>query len=1103
MAKKRWIAAAAAGVLLAGMVVWGAGSGKAAPGKTERKEPMSAATFAGLELRSIGPAFMSGRIADFAVDPRNPKRYFAAAASGGVWLTENDGTTWRPVFDAEGSYSIGCLALDPNNPYTVWVGTGENNSQRSVGYGDGVYRSLDGGRHWQNMGLKNSQHIGRILVDPKDSNVVYVAAQGPLWSAGGDRGLYKTTDGGKSWKAVLTISENTGVTDVAMDPRDPRVLYAASYQRRRHVWGIVDGGPESAIYKSTDAGATWRKIVEGLPKVDLGRIGLAVSPVNPDVVYAIVEAADGKGGFFRSTDRGESWERRSDYQPSSPMYYNKIYADPKEVDRVYSMDTWMRVTDDGGKSFRKVGEHWKHVDNHALWIDPADTGHLLAGCDGGVYETYDGGATWAFKANLPVTQFYRVAVDDARPFYNVYGGTQDNNTEGGPSRTISDSGIVNSDWFVTVGGDGFWSQVDPQDPDTVYSEAQYGGLVRFDRKTGQMVDIQPQPAPGDPPLRWNWNAPLIISPHSHTRLYFAAQRVFCSDDEGQSWRPISGDLTRQIDRDTLPMMGRVWSVDAVGRNDSTSFYGNIVALAESPLKEGLLYAGTDDGLIQVTEDGGAHWRKVEGLPGVPDRACVSCLLPSLADAKTVYAAFDNHKMGDFKPYLLKSSDAGRTWSSLAGNLPERGTVYSLAQDQVKPDLLFAGTEFGLFFTVDGGRRWIQLKGGMPTIAVFDLAIQRRESDLVVGTFGRGIFILDDYSPLRMVDDALLKRAAELFPVKKSWVYIPSEPLGLKGKANQGDSYFTAPNPPFGAVFTYYLKEGLKSLKEQRQEAEKKEAEAKRSIPFPSWSELRAEDQEQPPQIILTVRDERGDVVRRVEGPVTSGFHRVAWDLRYPPPDPPRLEEPKEFDPWASQPLGPLAAPGTYTVSLAQRVNGADTPLGQPQTFTTVPLGAGGLDPQGWARLQAFERKVARLQGAVLGAVQLAKDTESNLSLVRKALASTPSPDAGLVERARELDRRLHAIQTVLTGDTTLAKRNEPTPPSIVDRVQGIVYGQWTATSAPTKTHEEAYAAASEAFAKVLPELRTLVEVDLKGLQEQMTRAGAPWTPGRVPAWQPE
>ncbi len=844
------------------------------------KDPMSSPTFTGLKFRSLGPAFTSGRVSGFAVDPSNPSHYFAAAASGGVWKTINNGTTWTPVFDNEGSYSIGAIVLDPKNPLTVWVGTGENNSQRSVSYGNGVYRSDDGGKTWKNVGLKTSEHIGRIAIDPKDSNTVYVAAQGPLWGPGGDRGLFKTTDGGKTWKNILYISENTGVTDIVIDPQNPETLYAAAYQRRRHMWTLIDGGPESALYKSTDAGASWNKLKAGLPTTEMGRIGLAVSPVDSNVVYATVEAADRKGGIFRSSDRGGSWERRNEFDVGA-MYYARIVADPKDVDRIYVMNVYLMVSDDGGRTIRRLGEKSKHVDNHDIWIDPNNTDHYLVGCDGGVYESHDRGANWEFKRNLPVTQFYDVTTDNAAPFYNVYGGAQDNFSFGGPSRTRNISGITNADWFVTNGGDGFRSQVDPEDPNTIYAELQNGVLARFDKRTGERMGIQPATGRGEEPLRWNWDSPFIISPHSHTRLYFAADKLFRSDDRGDSWQVVSGQLSRGLDRDKLPVMGKVWGIDAVAKNASTAFFGNASALAESPKKEGVIYVGTDDGLIQVTEDGGKTWRRIEKFPGVADMAYVSRIIASNHEPATVYAAFDNHQNADFKPYLLKSTDAGRTWVVINGNLPKNGPVWAIAEDHVNPNLLFAGTEFGLFFSVDGGQKWVQLKGGLPTIAVRDISIQRRENDLVLGTFGRGIYILDNYTPLRSIKPEALKQETLVFPVKDALMYIQSQPLGGRGKSFQGESFFTADNPPFGATVTYYLKDAIKTRKEKRQEAEKEAAKKGAPVGWPSQSDLRAEEEEEAPAVVLTVTDSGNNVVRRLTGPITAGIQRVNWDLRYP------------------------------------------------------------------------------------------------------------------------------------------------------------------------------------------------------------------------------
>ena len=1064
------------------------------------KDPMSADTWSGLALRSIGPGIASGRIMDLAVEPSRPSRFFVAVASGGVWKTVNDGTTWTPVFDHEGSYSIGCVTLDPNNPSVVWVGTGESNSQRAVYYGDGVYRSEDGGASWKNMGLKTSEHIGRIVVDPRDSRVVYVAAQGPLWAAGGERGLYKTTDAGKTWKSVLTVSENTGVTDVVMDPRNPDVLYAASYQRRRHVWTMIDGGPESAIYKSTDAGATWNKLSSGLPKEDMGRIGLAIALSEPDVIYATIEASNKAGGIFRSTDRGATWEKRTGYFAGAAMAYARIFVDPKNRERVYSMDVWIQISEDGGKSFHALGEAGKHPDNHVLWIDPADTDHLIDGCDGGIYETHDRAASWEFKANLPVTQFYRVGLDNADPYF-VYGGTQDNFSLGGPSRTDNVAGITNGDWFVTSTGDGFYSVVDPEDPNTIYSEAQYGALNRMDRRTGEQLYIQPLPGKGEPPLRWNWDSPILVSPHKHTRIYFAANRLFRSDDRGDHWTAVSPDLTRQIDRDKLKVMGKVWPPDAVYRGGSTSFYGNIVSLSESPVQEGLIYVGTDDGLVQVTADGGKNWRKIEKFPGVPDMTYVSRLAASSLEKNTVYAAFDNHQMGDFSPYVLKSDDQGATWHSIAGDLPKRGTVFALAEDPVDHDLLFAGTEFGLFFTKNGGGHWIQLKGGLPTIQVRDLAIQKRENDLVVATFGRGFYILDDYSPLRTTKPADLAQAAVLFPVKPARVVMPKAPLGVPGKAFQGDAFFTSPNPPFGAVFTYYLKDELKTKKAERHEREKKVDKEGGEMPFAAIADLRAEAAEEDPALIFTVADSEGNVVRRLTTKGEAGIHRIAWDLRYPSAVPTSLK-PHEVDPFSPAPTGPMVVPGRYTVSLAERVGGKVTPLGQPQTFEAS--GAGPVPAGDRAALLAFEQKTARLQRAVQGAGDLIDEVRDRLDHIKLALLDTPGKDTtALGNEARAIEARLREIDTALRGDRVAARYQMPTAPSISDRVDNIVGTQWTATSMPTGTSVDAYAVASDEFEVQLAALKTLVEKDLRGLEERMEKQGAPYTPGRVPDWKKE
>ena len=1097
-------------------------AGSTKPPEKKPADPLTAAdTYRGLHLRSIGPAFISGRVTALAVNPFNRAQYYVGVASGGLWKTENAGLTWSPVFQNEGSFSIGDVKLDPKDPAIVWVGTGENNSQRSVDYGDGVYKSEDGGKSWTNVGLKHSEHIGRIAVSPKHSSTVFVAAEGPLWSPGGDRGIYRTSDGGKSWKKVLNVSENTGFADVVIDPDDPDTIYAAAYQRRRHVWTLIDGGPESAIYRSLDGGDTWTKLKSGLPTVDMGRIGIAVSPVDHNVVYATVEAAEGKGGIFRSANRGATWELRNPYSETA-MYYAQIFADPKNVERIYVMNVLIRVSDDGGKTLHPLGEKYKHVDNHVIWIDPVDTNYYLVGCDGGLYESFDRGANWSYKSNLPVAQFYDVAVDNSKPFYYVYGGTQDNSSVGGPSRTLKINGITNEDWFFTQGGDGFRSVIDPEDPSTVYAEYQYGNLTRFDRRTGEQIGIQPQPAADNVPYRWNWDSPIIISPHSHTRLYFAANRLFRSEDRGDTWKAISPDLTRQIDRDTLPVMGKVWGPDAVAKNASTSFYGNIVALSESPQQDGLIYVGTDDGLIQVTHDAGQNWTRYDKFPGVPNLTYVSRVLASQHSANVVYASFDNHKMGDFKPYLLKSSDSGRTWNSIASNLPENGAVLAIAEDPVNAQLLFVGTEFGLYFSLDDGGRWTQLKGGLPTIAVRDLAIQKRENDLIAATFGRGFYILDDLTPLRHASAQIFQQSGALFPVRDALMYIEQRPIGGK-HGSLGATYFEADNPPYGAIFTYYLKEKFKSKKEIRQEKEKekfapmpaKEADKKSAsdraqaskapaMKYPSMDELRAEAEEQPPAVYLVVSDSSGMPVRRVLATNEAGINRASWDLRYPPsevhtPSP----EDADFGDFFQPPTGRLVMPGEYSVALEARQEGKTQQLAAPVKFRVNALGAEQVNVQDRAALEQFQQKVAHLDRALTGAIQTGNDVETRLASIRQSLRDTPGNVRELVERSDELQNRLRDIMRSLRGDEVLRRRQENTPAAINDRINQVEDEERFSTSRPTQTHIDSYMVAAQQFGDQLSKLRQLVDVDLKKLEDDMEKAGAPWTPGHVPEWNPQ
>lgn len=1066
--------------------------------KEEKKPPLYEVAWNSLSFRSIGPAFTSGRIADFAVNPDNPSEFYVGTAAGGVWKTTNRGINFDPVFDDQGSYSIGVVEMDPNNHNVIWVGTGENNNQRSVSYGDGIYKSVDGGKSWEHKGLKESEHIGMIAIDPTNSDVVYVAATGPVWSAGGDRGLYKTTDGGDTWNKILDISEHTGIHEVHLDPRNSDVIYAVAHQRRRHVFTYISGGPESAIYKSTDSGKNFRKVSKGLPGGDLGRIGLDISPANPDVIYAVVEAQEDMGGFYRSTDLGESWERRSDYS-SSGNYYQEVIADPVDVDLVYVMNTFAGVSEDGGKTFENVGEKNKHIDNHALWIDPKNPNYLLNGNDGGVYESWDRGKTWRFFPNLPVTQFYKLGVSTDYPFYYVYGGTQDNFTLGGPSQTTETTGITNRNWFVTTLGDGFEPHVDPKNPDIIYSQSQYGNLQRFDRKTGQTQNIVPQPPDGDYSYNWNWDAPLLISNHDNKRLYYASDRLHRSDDRGQTWREVSGDLTRQIDRNRLEVMGKVWPMDAVAKNQSTTPYGNIVAIAESPLDENLLYAGTDDGLIHVSQDGGENWTRYSSFPGVPDMTYVNEIIASAHDKNTVYVAFNNHKRGDFKPYILKSADMGKSWSPIHTNLPERGSVYAIEEDPEARNLLFVGTEFGCFATLDGGKYWKKLSKGLPTIAVRDINIQEREKDLVLGTFGRGFYIMDDYSALRDLSNELLQKEAHIFPVSEALQYEPYSPIAasktiswLGPKGFQGETYYLGENPPFGAAFTYYLKEKYEILESKREKAEGEKRKDGQTVYYPSYEQLQAEKDEEKPFLIFTIKDANGLVVNEISESPSEGINRVYWDLKYPAID---QVQTKLANPMKNFESAIMVLPGTYTVELAKSIDGEVTQLVEPVSFEVKTLDNQTLPPSDPSAMLAFHQELMTLSKSANGARSAYDQLQEALKYYKAASRMVKS--ASLNEKVDNLEAKLEEIQKTMFGDPIKNQLEIDQAPSLASRVNTAI---WTGTSSitdPTNTSKQVKAIAQKYLSPVIASLKEIMAEDIPAINAKLDANQAPWTPGRI------
>ncbi|XOV81339.1 MAG: glycosyl hydrolase [Aestuariibacter sp.] len=1059
---------------------------------SDDKSLFNSKTFKAMALRNIGPAYMSGRIADIAVDQNNPSTWYTAVGSGGVWKTVNAGTTWTPIFDDQAVYSTGDVTIDPSNSSIIWVGTGENNGGRHISFGDGIYKSLDGGKTWENMGLDKSERISDIIIHPEDSNTVWASVQGPLWTSGGERGLYKTTDGGKNWTRVLEPEDEwTGVTSLLLDPRNPDKLYAATWSRQRTVAAYVGTGPGSGIHTSDDGGETWTELKTGLPDGNMGKIGMAISPMNPDVIYATIETDNRKGGFYRSANRGASWEKLSDEVGggTGPHYYQEIFADQHQFDRVYIASNYSKVSDDGGKTWTPINVERKHVDDHAMAFHPTDPDFVLIGSDGGIYMSHDRMATWRFMANLPLTQFYKIAVDDTFPFYTVYGGTQDNSTQGGPSRTDREEGIKNKDWFLTLGGDGHQPATEPGNPDIMYSQWQQGNLTRIDRKSKEITYVKPQPRPGEPAERFNWDAPINVSSHDPKRLYFASQRVWRSDDRGDSWTPVSEDLTKNGNRMHMPMMGRTWSVEAGWDLYAMSEYHTVANFAESPVDENILWAGTDDGLIQVTTDGGKSWKKIDldDVKGVPATAYVNDIRADLFDPNTVYVALDNHKYGDFKPYLIKSTNLGRKWTSLADSLPEKHLVWRIVQDHVNKDLLFIGTEFGVFFTVNGGEKWIELEGGMPTISTRDVKIQRRENDLVAGTFGRGIYILDDYSPLRELTEESMEKEALLFapgrPVK--WFRLDGAHSG-----SDGDDRFVADNPEHGATLTYFLKDSLLTAKERRQEAEKKMVKEEEYPKYPAWEDIEAENQEPAPAVYIEIRDADGQFVNRVEGKTKKGLHRVTWNMHYAKSTAVTGEKGSSWHPLAQ---GLMALPGQYTATLYKREGSEIKQLAEPVELELKAVFEGAITGPSAQEVMEYGKEIVAADKRASAADAVLDEVSSTMELIRTAIDRTAGDISALEAQYAEIQKEINAINFELNGLESRDRKGAK-PANIYSRLWFAMSAAWSSYG-PTKQHREQFGYALEGLNDVSQRIKALQETALPDLQEAIIAAGGPWTNG--------
>ena len=1051
-----------------------------------------------LKFRSVGPAFMSGRIGDVAIDPVQPNTWYVAVASGGLWKTTNAGTTFEPIFDNKPSYSMGCISIDPSTHTTVWLGTGENNGGRHIGFGDGVYVSHDSGKSWGHKGLDKSEHISKILVDPRNSNVIFAASQGPLWSSGGQRGLFKSTDAGKNWKLVLgpgllsstdkelstdersKINDKsyTGVTDVVLDPKNPDVMYAATHQRHRNVWAIINCGPETGIFKSIDGGESWNRLGNGLPGGDMGKISLQVSPQKSNYIYATIELPGRKGGFWRSDDWGASWTKTDDFVSggTGPHYYQELWADPHRFGVLYQANNYFMRSEDNGSTWENIEGRHKHVDNHAVAFHPTDKDFLVVGCDGGVYRSYDYCKTWLFCPNLPLTQFYKVAVDYDYPFYNIAGGTQDNNSQYGPSRTRNVQGIRNSDWQITIGGDGHDTAIDPKNPNIIYAESQQGFLRRFDRSTGESVRIQPQPGPEEESFRFNWDSPILISPHDNKRLYFGSQFLHRSDDRGDSWKKVSPSLSRNQNRYQLPTMGRVHSIDGAYDLYAMSQYGNITSVDESPLVEGLLYVGTDDGLIQVSEDGGKNWRKTERIFNVPESFFVNDIKADLHDADTVYACLDNHKAGDYRPFVVVSRDRGRSWTLMNGNLPEKHLCWRIVQDHVDPKLFFLATEYGIFTTLDAGQEWHKLGGGLPTISFRDLEIQRRENDLVAASFGRSFYVLDDYSLLRHVTEDSLKNDLHLYPVRRTFWYVQENKLGGR-KGYQGDSLYSADNPDYGVVMHYHVKDSWKSKAAMRKEKEAKIRSSGGDVPTASFTELQAEQDEVPPRQYLDIADAAGNVVARLDLALKQGIHKVVWDMRY--------------QGLFSRGSSPLVPPGKYSVQ-AYRSEG-DTTLAIGNKIELVLESI--ISPTMPIPDRNEVIKQLKLMGQVANKSQLlSRQLSDRLSEVQSLVSrikNHPRGTAKLLSQAQMLRQQLESFDRMLNGDELADERWAMTKPGINQRISSSIYSAASGTYGPTKTALEQFKIGKQQFEKLKPKLEKLLDREFKSLQTAIDIAQIP------------
>ena len=1005
-----------------------------------------------LEWRSIGPANMGGRIADVEGVPGDPNVVYVASASGGLWKTTNGGVKWTPIFERQGTLSIGDIALAPSNPEVVWVGTGESNVRNSVSFGDGVYKSTDGGKTWHHMGLKESERISAIAIHPQNPDIVYIGALGHAFGPNEERGVFMTTDGGKTWSKTLYIDNQHGVADLDMDPTNPNILYAGMWSFERKPWTHRSGSEKGGVYKSIDGGRTWNKLTNGLPKL-MGRIGIRVAPSNPNVVYAIVESKDGT--LYRSDDRGETFRNVSKQESivSRGFYYTTVRVDPTNENRVFAVASTLFVSVDGGKTFRSITSR-SHIDFHALWIDPKNPKRMWHGQDGGIGVSYDGGESWEAVYNMPLGQFYQVHADNRQPFYYVMGGLQDNGSWTGPSRTREPAGIMNDDWRMVSFGDGFYVINHPDNPEIYLSESQGGDIVWTDFRTREQQSVNPWgrgsgggPAAGQK-FRWNWNAPIVFSPHEKTTVYFGGNVLFKTPDFGKTWEQISPDLTTN-DPEKLKDAGGPIAIE----NTTAEYHSTIVTVGESPVQKGQIWVGTDDGNLQLTTDGGKNWANlIKNVSGLAANSPVSHVEPSRANANTAYVSFERHMFDDFRPYIFKTTNGGKSWTNISGNLPAKAYVQIIREDPKNTNLLYAGTELGLFASYDGGRTWLPLNlKNLPNVAIHDIVVHPRENDLILGTHGRSIWIFDDATVIQQMTPQILDSNAHLFSVRPALRFA-----SRFTRYGIGDKVFTGPNPAAGALITYYLKEKLDDKAEFK----------------------------------VQVFDRDGKLVQDLERPSREkGLNRIAWNLRLGGPEVRRPPTPEQIA-FGGGPRGPFVLPGMYTVKMSVGGKVYEQPV-------EVRLDPGVSTPtaelQETFDMQVKLRDMQNVMNTSLRFLDSVKEQLKQAQTTMKNLAKEPDKD--LMKALEDYVKEVDALQD------KLAARNEGL--GFAGRAQvadyiGDLFFSLDGNFGPTRGQREYFAEIQPAYRSRMAEVNKFLSETLPQWNEKLRGWNAPTLTTRKP-----